>query len=98
MSKITPRFRADFAGLVLTLKSLIRNIERNLLRHHLFPTRRNSVFSGFSFGLFVDIYDWTEAKRYCKPFSAAAEYPDAKETYSWLPAVCPDILPLSGVV
>ena len=39
---------------------------------------------GFSFSLLVDIHDWTEAKHDCKPFSAATESPDAKETYSWL--------------
>ena len=35
--------------------------------------------SGFSFSLFVDIHDWTEAKHDCRPFSAAAESPDEKE-------------------
>ena len=38
----------------------------------------------FCFSLFIDIHDWTEAKHDCKPFSAAVESPDAKETYSWL--------------
>ena len=42
--------------------------------------RRNSVLSGFSFSLFDDIHDWTEAKHDCRPFSAAAESPDKKET------------------
>ena len=28
--------------------------------------------SGFSFSLFIDIHDWTEAKHGCKLFSAAA--------------------------
>ena len=46
--------------------------------------RINSVLSGFSFSLFIDIQDWTEAKHNCKPFSVAVESPDAKETYSWL--------------
>ena len=46
--------------------------------------RRNSVISGFSFSLFVDIRDWIEAKHDCRPFSAAAESPDEKEIYSWL--------------
>ena len=55
-----------------------------MLHCRLFPIRRNSVLSGFTFSLFVDIHDWTEAKHDCKPFSAAAESPDAKETYSWL--------------
>ena len=32
----------------------------------------------FSFSLFIDIHDWIEAKHDCKPFSAAAESPDAK--------------------
>ena len=49
-----------------------------------FPIRRNSVLSGFRFSLLVDIHDWTEAKHDCKPFGAAAESPDAKETYSSL--------------
>ena len=40
--------------------------------------RRNSVLSGFSFSLFVDIHDWTEAKHDCRPFSAAAESPGEK--------------------
>ena len=38
-----------------------------------FPMRRNSVVSWFSFSLFVDIHDWTEAKQDCRPFNAAAE-------------------------
>ena len=83
---ITPRFRADFAGIVLTPKSSIGNIERNLVHCHSFTIRRNSVLSGFSFMLFVDVHDCTEAKHDCKPFSAAAESPDAKESYSWLPS------------
>ena len=48
-----------------------------------FPIRRNSVLSGFSFGLLVDIHDLTEAKHDCKPFSATAQYPDTKETHSF---------------
>ena len=50
-------------------KSSIGNIERYLLCYHSFPIRRNSVLSGFSFSLFVDIHEWTEAKHDCKPFS-----------------------------
>ena len=49
-----------------------------------FPNKEEFVLSGFSFSLLVYIHDWTEAKHDCKPFSAAAESPDAKETYSWL--------------
>ena len=45
---------------------------------------QKGVLSGLSFSLFVDTHDWTEAKHDCKSFSAAAESPDAKETYSWL--------------
>ena len=45
---------------------------------------RNSFLPGFSFSLFVDIHDWTEAKHACNPFSAAVDSPDARETYSWL--------------
>ena len=45
----------------------------------LFPIRRNSVLSGFSLSLFVDIHDWTEAKHDCKTLSDAAEFPDEKE-------------------
>ena len=67
----------------MTSRSSMGNIERYLLRCHSFQMR-NSVLSGFSFSLFVDIHYWTEAKHDCKPFSAAAESPDAKETYSWL--------------
>ena len=33
--------------------------------------RRNSVLSGFSFSLFVNIPDWTEAEHDCRPFSAS---------------------------
>ena len=84
LSNITPRLQADLAGLVLTPRSSIGNIERYLLRYRSFPIRRNSVLSGFSFSLLVDIHDWTEVKHDCKPSSAAAESPDAKETYSWL--------------
>ena len=68
----------------MTPRSSIGNIERYLLRCRSFPIRRNSVLFGFSFSLFVNIHDWTEAKHDCKPFSAAAESPDAKEAYSWL--------------
>ena len=68
----------------MTPKSSIEYVERYLLRCRSFPIRRNSVLSGFSFSLLVDIHDWTEAKHDCKQFSAAAESPDAKETYSWL--------------
>ena len=84
LSKITPRFWADFDELVLTPTSSIGYMERYLLRCRWFSILRNSVLSGFSFSLFIDIQDWTEAKNDCKPFSAAAESPDAKETYSWL--------------
>ena len=84
MSKLLPRFRADFAGLVLTPKSSMGNIERYLLHCSSFMIRRNSVLSGFRFGVFFLIHDWTEAKHDCKPFGAAAESPDEKETYSWL--------------
>ena len=81
---INPRFRADLAGSVLTPKHSIGNIMRNLLCGRSFPKRRNSFLSGFSFSLFIVIHDWTEAKHDCKLFSAVAEAPDAKETYSWL--------------
>ena len=43
---ISPRFRADFAGLGLTPKSSIGNIESYLLHCHSFPIRRNSVYLG----------------------------------------------------
>ena len=81
---LLPRFRADLTRLVLTLRSSMGSIERYLLHCHTFPIRRNSVLSGFSSSLFVNIHDWTEAKHDSKPFSAAAESPDAKETYRWL--------------
>ena len=77
-SSTTPRFRADFAGLGFTPKSSMGNIERNSLHCRSFPIRRNSVLSGFSFGLFINIHDWTKAKNDCKPFSATAESPDGK--------------------
>ena len=50
-----PTFQADFAGLILTSKSSIGNIERYLLHCPLFLIRKNSVLSGFSFSLFVDV-------------------------------------------
>ena len=68
----------------MTPRSSIGNIERCLLRCCSFPIMRNSDLSGFSFSLLVDIHHWTEAKHDCKPFSAGAESPDVKETYSWL--------------
>ena len=61
-----------------------KHIEGYLLRCRSFPIRRNSVLSGFTLSLLVDIQDWTEAKHKYKPFGAAAESPDAKETYRWL--------------
>ena len=63
LSNVTLKFRADFSGLVLKPKSSIGKIERYLLLRCSLPIRRNSVLAGFSFSLFVDIYDWTEAKR-----------------------------------
>ena len=78
LSNITPKLRADLAGLALTSRSSVGNIERYLLRCRSYPIRRNSVLSGFSFSLLVDIHDRTVAKHDCKPFSAAAESPDAK--------------------
>ena len=56
------------------------NIKSYLLCCQLFTIRRNSVSPGLSFSLFFDIEDWTEAKHDCKPFSVAAESPDAKDT------------------
>ena len=53
-----------------------------MLRCLSLPIRRNSVLSGFSYSLFIDIHDWTDAKHNCKPFSPAAESPDENETYS----------------
>ena len=84
LSKSTPRFQADFAGLILTPKSAIGNTERYLLGCQSFPITKNSVLSGFGFSLLVDIHDWTEAKHDCKSFSSPTESPDAKETYSCL--------------
>ena len=84
LSKIIPRFQADLAGSVLTLKSSIGSIERYLLHCHSFPIRRNSVLSIFTFSLFINIHDWTEAKHDCKPFGATDESSDAKESYSCL--------------
>ena len=105
LSNITPRLRADLAGLVLTPKSSIGNVESYLLCCLSFPIRRNLILSGFSFSLLVDIDEWTEAKHYCKPFSANADSPDAKETYCWLSSaqrrwgiVCSKIMLLNGVV
>ena len=68
LSNLTPRLRADLAGLDLTPRSSIGNIERYLLRCRSFQIRRNSVLYGFSFSLLVDIHDWTEAKHDCKPY------------------------------
>ena len=86
----------------MTPRSSIGYIERYLLRCRSFPIWRNSVLSGFSFSLLVDMHDWTEAKHDCKPFSAAAESPDAKVTYSWRHqhrgSECSKIILLSGVV
>ena len=81
LSKISPKFKADLAGVVLASKSSIGNIDRYLLHCRLFLIRRNSVLFEFSFSLLVNIHDRTEAKHDCKPFSAAAESPDAKEPY-----------------
>ena len=50
------------------------------------PDKEEFRFSRVQFSLFIHIHEWTEAKHNCKPFSAAAESPDAKETYSWLSA------------
>ena len=43
LSNITPRLRADLAGLVLTPRSSIGNIERYMLHCRSFPIRRNSI-------------------------------------------------------
>ena len=59
----------------------IENMERYLFCSTSFPIWRNSVLSEFSFSLFVDIHDWTEDQLDGKPLSAAAEFPDANETY-----------------
>ena len=53
LSNITPKFRADLAGLVLTSKSSMGNIERYFLRCCSFPIRRNSVYLGS-----VSVYHW----------------------------------------
>ena len=80
-TKITSRFsRVSFDTEKLDWKH--REVFAPLSRS--FPIRRDSVLSGFSCSLLVDIHDWTEAKHDCKPFSAGAKSPDAKETYSWL--------------
>ena len=79
-----PEIPSNIAGLVMTLNSPMGHIEKTFLLSHSFPIRRNSVLSRFSFSLIVDIHDWTEAKHDCKPFSAAAESPDAMEIYRWL--------------
>ena len=63
--KLLPRFWADFAVLVFDTKYLSGK-QRYLLRCPLF-LMRNSVLSGFSFSLFIDIRDWTKAKHDCKP-------------------------------
>ena len=76
-SKILNRFAA------LVFDSM-GNIERYLLNGRSFLIRRNSVLSGFSFSELINIHDWTEAKRDCKPFSAAMKSLEAKETYTWL--------------
>ena len=62
LSNITARFQAHFSRLVLTPKSSVGKKEGYLLCCRSFPIRRNSDLSGFSFSLFVDIHDWTEAK------------------------------------
>ena len=80
LANITPLFRADFTGLILTPKNSIGNRKRYLLHCRSFPIRRNSVLFGFSFSLFIDVHDCTEAKHNCIPFNAAAESPDAKDT------------------
>ena len=82
--KYYSKIPANFAGLVLTPKSSLGNIERNLLHCHSLSIRRDSFLSGFSFNLFVDIRGWTEAKHECKQFGATVESPDAKEICSWL--------------
>ena len=76
LAKVSPRFRADFAGLVLIPKSSIGNIERYLLRCRSFPMKRNSVFTWFRFSLFIAMTEQRPGTA-CKPFTAAAESPDA---------------------
>ena len=46
------------------------------------PNEEEFSLFGFNFSLFVDIHDWTEAKRDCRAFSAAPDLPDENEIYS----------------
>ena len=58
----------------MTPKSSKGNIERYLLRCRSFLIRWNSVLSGFSFSLFVNIHKRTETQaHFCKPFSDAGK-------------------------
>ena len=73
---------SSFCKVSFDTKQLNRKHREEFAWCRLLPIRRNSVLSEFNFSLFVDIHNWTEAKHDCKPFSAAAESPDAKKTYS----------------
>ena len=81
--KITPIFRADFAGIVMTPNISIQNIEIYLSRCHSFPIRRNSVTSGFQFINQSNFYSLTSKTGHRKGMivnqNVAAESPDAKD-------------------
>ena len=79
-----PKIPSRFSRVSFDTEKLNRKHREVLALLSFVLIRRNSVLSGFGFSLFVDIHDWTEAKHDCKPFSAAAQSPDAKDIYSWL--------------
>ena len=80
-SNITPKNPSRFCWVSFDMKNLNRQhkIFALLLCISVFSIRRNSGLSGYSFSLFIDIHNWTEAKHDCKAFSAAADSPDAKD-------------------
>ena len=82
LSNFTPRFRADFVGLVLTPKISIGNVERYMLCCRSLPIRVGGPL--YLDSVSVHSSTRTGAKHDCEPFSAAVKSPDAKETYSWL--------------
>ena len=74
LSNSTPKIPSRFCWVGFDIEKLYWKHREVFAQLFLFPMRRNSVLSGFSFSLFINIHDWTEAKHDCKPFSAAAEY------------------------
>ena len=81
LSQISHQILSRFCRVCIDIKKVNRKHKERLAPLSLVADEEEFSLFGFDFSLFINIYDCTDAKHVFKPFSAAAQSFEAKDTY-----------------